>query len=178
MLTIRLSRIGHENLQKFRLVVQEKTASPKSGKVVAIVGNYDPSDPENKLIFDAEKIEAFLKNGAEPSDTVARLLVKNGFKKELVEKFVIKYAKQKSKSEKKEEGGGAKKAEVAEKPAAESAPTEDASKEEAKAEEKPAEETKEKSEASPEEKPAEEPKKEERPAEEDKPDAAKEKSDS
>jgi len=88
MLTIRLARTGRENLQTFRLVVQEKTKSPKSGKVVAIVGNYNPRDPENKLIFDTEKIEIFLKNGAVPSNTVAQLLLKNGIKKELVEKFI------------------------------------------------------------------------------------------
>jgi small subunit ribosomal protein S16 len=77
--------------------VQEKARSPKSGKVLAIVGSYNPTDPENKLVFEAEKIEQFLKNGATPSDTVARLLLKNGFKKDLVEKFVAKYSKQKSK---------------------------------------------------------------------------------
>ncbi|MFH1546243.1 MAG: 30S ribosomal protein S16 [Patescibacteria group bacterium] len=103
MLTIRLARVGRENLQKFRLVAQEKTKSPKSGKVVAIVGSYDPINTENKLIFDAEKIEQFIKNGAELSDTVARLLLKNGFKKELAEKFVKKYTKQKSKNANTEE---------------------------------------------------------------------------
>ncbi len=103
MLVIRLARTGRENLQIFRLVVQEKTKSPKSGKVVAIVGNYNPRDAENKLIFDAEKIEQFLKNGATPSDTVARLLLKNGFKKELVGKFVEKYSKQKPRKEVAEE---------------------------------------------------------------------------
>ena len=89
--------MGRENLQKFRLVAQEKTKSPKSGKVVSIVGSYDPIDSENKLVFDAEKIEQFVKNGAELSDTVARLLLKNGFKRELAEKFVKKYSKQKPK---------------------------------------------------------------------------------
>lgn len=123
MLVIRLSRIGHENLQKFRLVVQEKTASPKSGKVAAIVGHYNPTNPENKLVFDAEKIEKFLKNGATPSDTVARLLIKNGFKKELVAKFVLKYTKQKSKSAPKEE---AKPAAAPAAPKAEAAPAAEA----------------------------------------------------
>jgi len=120
MLVIRLARVGRENLQQFRLVVQEKTFSPKSGKVVATVGSYNPTDPDNKLTFDAEKIEQFIKNGAAPSDTVARLLMKNGFKKELVEKFVEKYTKQKSKKEASEEGA----ADAAAKPAA--APTAEA----------------------------------------------------
>ncbi|MFA6457835.1 MAG: 30S ribosomal protein S16 [Patescibacteria group bacterium] len=119
MLVIRLSRIGHENLQKFRLIVQEKTSSPKSGKVIALVGHYNPENAENKLVFDAAKIETFLKNGATPSDTVARLLLKNGFKKELVTKFVLKYTKQKSKKAPKEE---AKPAAAPAAPKAEDAP--------------------------------------------------------
>ncbi|MFH0834342.1 MAG: 30S ribosomal protein S16 [Patescibacteria group bacterium] len=137
MLVIRLARIGHENLQKFRLIVQEKTASPKSGKVLASLGEYNPTNPDNKLTFDAAKVEQFLKNGATPSDTVARLLIKNGFKKDLVAKFILKYTKQKSKSAPKEEP----------KPAA------------PKAAEKPAEPKAEEA------KPAEEPKAEEKPAE-------------
>jgi small subunit ribosomal protein S16 len=147
MLVIRLSRIGHENLQKFRLVEQEKTSSPKSGKVIAIVGHYNPADPENKLVFDSEKIETFLKNGATPSDTVARLLLKNGFKKELIEKFVEKYTKQKS-----------KKASTEEKQ--EKAPTEKKVTDEPKAEEKQGETpTEEKKEETPaEEKVTDEPK--------------------
>ena len=129
MLVIRLSRVGRENLHKFRLVVQEKARSPKSGKVLAIVGSYNPTDPENKLVFEAEKIEQFLKNGATPSNTVARLLLKNGFKKDLVEKFVAKYSKQKSKKTSSEEAA---------KPAAtETKPTKKVA-----AEEKPKEETK------------------------------------
>ena len=116
-------------MQVFRLVVQEKSKSPKSGKVLAVVGNYNPRDAENKLNFDAEKIELFLKNGATPSDTVARLLLKNGFKKELVEKFVAKYTKQKPRKE------------VAEDPKAEPKKEEPAPAEE-KADEKPAEEPK------------------------------------
>ena len=126
MLVIRLARIGHENLQKFRLIVQEKTASPKSGKVLANLGEYNPTNPDNKLTFDAAKVEHFLKNGATPSDTVARLLIKNGFKKDLVAKFIVKYTKQKSKSAPKEEP-------KVEAPKAEAKPAEP------KAEEKPAE---------------------------------------
>ncbi len=119
MLVIRLARVGRENLQHFRLVVQEKTYSPKSGKVVATVGSYDPTNKENKLIFDVEKIEKFIQNGAAPSDTVARLLLKNSFKKELVEKFVKKYSKQKS-----------RKSEASTKPADNAAPTEPTTNEE------------------------------------------------
>lgn len=99
MLTIRLSRTGRENLQQFRLLVQEKARHPKSGKYIEIVGSYNPTDPENKLIFKSDRITHFLKNGAEPSNTVARLLIKSGFDKKLVEKFIVKYTKQKPRKE-------------------------------------------------------------------------------
>jgi small subunit ribosomal protein S16 len=178
MLVIRLARVGRENLQQFRLVAQEKTSSPKSGKVVATLGSYNPANPDNKLVFDAEKIEQLISNGATPSDTVARLLLKNGFKKELVEKFVEKYTKQKSRKEAKaekpagedtpaKEGEDAKAADAdTAKPAEDKAadtdkPAEEEKKEEAPKEDKPAKE----------EKPAEEPKTDEKPADADKKDS-------
>ncbi|MCF7836470.1 30S ribosomal protein S16 [Candidatus Gracilibacteria bacterium] len=135
MLVIRLSRVGRENLHKFRLIVQEKARSPKSGKVLAIVGSYNPTDPENKLVFEAEQIEAFLKNGATPSDTVARLLLKNGFKKELIDKFIKKYSKQKSKKAEAEKPAEAVKQEAA-------TPAEEKPAEEVITDEKPKEEVK------------------------------------
>ena len=121
MLTIRLARTGRKNLQYFRIIVQDHTWSPKSGKYVEILGQYSPSDPENKLTLKKERIEHYLKNGACPSDTVARLLKKNGVATAQIEKFILKYTKQKSKS--------AKAAEAAAAPAAAAAPK----KEEAKA---------------------------------------------
>jgi len=99
VLSIRLARIGRKNLQSFRLVVQEKSRHPKSSKIIENLGSYDPTNSTNKLVFESEKIEKHLKNGAQPSDTVARLLLKNGIKKELVEKFIKSYTKKKAKKE-------------------------------------------------------------------------------
>ncbi len=120
MLTIRLSRQGRKNTPHFRLVVQEKTVSPKSGKYVAIIGHYDPTEADNKLTFEQDKLEIYLKNGATPSDTVARLLLKAGVKG--LEKFVAKYTKQKARKaeEKKEEAPAAAPAKEADKSAEDS----------------------------------------------------------
>ena len=49
-----------------------------SGRVVAEVGNYDPST--KRTVLDKEKVEFYLKNGAQPSSRVARVLTSEGVK--------------------------------------------------------------------------------------------------
>ncbi|HUA13491.1 MAG TPA: 30S ribosomal protein S16 [Candidatus Sulfotelmatobacter sp.] len=78
MLVIRLQRTGRKGHAMFRLVVQDKRRSPTSGKVVALIGNYDPHS--KVLNLDKEKVEHFLKNGAQPSPRAAILLSTNGIK--------------------------------------------------------------------------------------------------
>jgi len=72
MLAIRLQRTGRKGLAHYRLIVQEAQKSPKSEKVVDRIGHYNPHSKE--LVIDKEKAELYLKNGAQPSDKVARLL--------------------------------------------------------------------------------------------------------
>lgn len=148
MLAIRLARTGRKNLQQFRIVVQEKARHPKSGKVVCNLGSYDPSDPENKMVFDAEKAKKYIKDGAVVSDTLARLFLKNGIESSLLEKFIKKYTKQKPKKEAEEKPAELKKEEAPAEsneenkeapPVEEKTETKDA--EEKPAEEKPAEKT-------------------------------------
>lgn len=78
LLVIRLSRTGRRNQPKYRLVVAEHTA-PIKGKVVEILGHYEPTASDKKLVFDKEKVETYIKNGAKPSNTVAKILNANGF---------------------------------------------------------------------------------------------------
>lgn len=78
MLALRLQRTGRSGHSQFRLIVQDSRFSPKRGRVVAYVGNYDPHSKEFK--FDAEKVSKYIDNGAQPSDRVARLLKKEGVK--------------------------------------------------------------------------------------------------
>lgn len=96
MLTIRLQRTGRENLPSYRLVVAEKRR-PVKGKFLEIVGHYLPALETPKFEFDAARVEHWIGKGAIPSDTVARLLKRNGVKN--MEKFILQYAKQKSKKE-------------------------------------------------------------------------------
>ena len=73
MLAIRLQRLGRKDLAVYRLMVQESSRHPSSGRVVAYVGSYNPHTKEVKL--DAEKIGFYLKNGAQPTPRVVKLLV-------------------------------------------------------------------------------------------------------
>lgn len=76
MLTIRMQRTGRKGHAMFRVVVQDSRVTPTSGKVVAYLGSYDPHS--KTIILDKEKAAEFLKNGAQPSDRVARLLESEG----------------------------------------------------------------------------------------------------
>lgn len=72
MLAIRLQRLGRSGYPTYRVAVQESRRHPSSGRVVAYVGSYNPHTKETKL--DSEKIEFYLKNGAQPTPRVAKIL--------------------------------------------------------------------------------------------------------
>lgn len=76
MLTIRMQRTGRKGHAMFRIVVQDSRVTPTSGKVVAMLGSYDPHAKTTTL--DKEKAAAFLKNGAQPSDRAVSLLKQEG----------------------------------------------------------------------------------------------------
>lgn len=78
MLAIRMQRTGRTGHAQFRVIVQDSRFSPKSGRVVAYVGNYDPHAKTATL--DGEKISQYLSTGAQPSERVAKLLQKEGIK--------------------------------------------------------------------------------------------------
>ena len=78
MLAIRLQRTGRSGHSQFRLVAQDSRFSPKRGRIVAYLGSYDPHTKEVKL--DAEKVSKYLDNGAQPSESAAKLLKKEGVK--------------------------------------------------------------------------------------------------
>jgi small subunit ribosomal protein S16 len=78
MLAIRLQRTGRHGHAQFRMIVQDSRFSPKSGRVVAYLGNYDPHT--KVATIDTDKAASFLSNGAQPSDRAAKLLKKEGVK--------------------------------------------------------------------------------------------------
>lgn len=78
MLAIRLQRTGRSGHAQFRLIAQDSRFSPKRGRVVAYLGSYNPHTKEVKI--DAEKVAQYISNGAQPSDSAAKLLRKEGIK--------------------------------------------------------------------------------------------------
>jgi len=78
MLAIRLQRLGRKGYPVYRVAVQEAQRHPSSGRVVAYVGTYNPHTKEVK--FDTEKVEFYLKNGAQPTPRVVKLLAEQKVK--------------------------------------------------------------------------------------------------
>jgi small subunit ribosomal protein S16 len=74
MLIIRLQRVGRTNDPSFRVIVTDSKNSAKTGKFLEIVGNYDAR--QGKPQFKAERIQQWIKDGAQVSETVHNLLVK------------------------------------------------------------------------------------------------------
>lgn len=71
MLTIRMQRTGRKGLANYRIVVQDSRFSPSSGRVVSLLGHYNPHTKE--VVLNKEEAEKYLSNGAQPSTRVARL---------------------------------------------------------------------------------------------------------
>ena len=69
---IRLRRVGRKKLPLYRSVVAEKTA-PRDGRFIEKIGSYDPmkaKDAADRVVLDAEKVQAWLAKGAQPTDQV------------------------------------------------------------------------------------------------------------
>ena len=73
MLMIRLARFGAKKKPSYRVVVIEKERA-RDGLAVEVVGYYDPRKQPATVQLDQERIAYWVKAGAKPSDTVARLL--------------------------------------------------------------------------------------------------------
>jgi small subunit ribosomal protein S16 len=76
MLMIRLARFGAKKKPTYRVVVIEKERA-RDSRAVEIVGTYNPVAQPTQVNLKHERISHWLKNGAQPSDTVARLLKAN-----------------------------------------------------------------------------------------------------
>lgn len=96
MLKIRLQRTGRENIPAYRIVVAEKT-SPAKGKFLEVLGHYLPARDPVVLEHNDERILHWVKNGAIPSETVARILFKAGLKE--MQKYITPYTKKRPKGE-------------------------------------------------------------------------------
>ncbi len=73
MVVIRLRREGTKNTPYYKVVVADQR-SPRDGKFIEIIGNYDPRKQGLNSNIDLTRVEYWVKSGAQPSDTVKSLV--------------------------------------------------------------------------------------------------------
>src|SRR3954453_3945581 len=76
---LRLTRVGSKKNPVYRIVAAD-SRSPRDGKFLEIVGRYNPQTDPSTIDFDEERIRHWLSKGAQPSNTVQRLLKAKEFK--------------------------------------------------------------------------------------------------
>ena len=74
---IRLKRIGAKKTPFYRVVVAD-SRYPRNGRFIEEIGYYDPMKTPAEIKLDNEKVEKWLKNGAQPTETVKSLIAKTG----------------------------------------------------------------------------------------------------
>lgn len=74
-LKIRLMRTGKKKQPSYRVVVKE-ARSPRSGRYVELVGTYNPLVEPSEIKLNQERIKYWISVGAQPTETVQRLIKK------------------------------------------------------------------------------------------------------
>ncbi|ABN52004.1 MAG TPA: 30S ribosomal protein S16 [Hungateiclostridium thermocellum] len=74
---IRLKRMGAKKRPFYRVVVAD-SRYPRDGRFIEEIGTYNPLTEPSEIKIDTEKAQKWLKNGAQPTDTVRALLKKVG----------------------------------------------------------------------------------------------------
>ena len=77
MVKIRLRRMGAKKAPFYRIVVAD-ARSPRDGRCIEEIGTYTPLKEPSELKVDAERAQQWIKDGAQPTDTVRTLLKKAG----------------------------------------------------------------------------------------------------
>ncbi|TGY64586.1 30S ribosomal protein S16 [Dubosiella muris] len=82
MVKLRLKRMGKKGRPFYRIVAAD-SRSPRDGRFIEEIGTYDPMKSENQVTLDSEAAMRWMKNGAQPTDTVRSILSKAGVLKTL-----------------------------------------------------------------------------------------------
>ena len=77
MVKIRLKRMGAHKKPFYRVVVAD-SRTPRNGKFIEEIGTYDPTKEPSEIKIDAEKAKQWISNGAQPTESVAKLLKRAG----------------------------------------------------------------------------------------------------
>ncbi len=75
MVKIRLRRMGAKKAPFYRIVVAD-SRSPRDGRFIEEIGTYNPCVEPSEIKVDAERAQAWIKTGAQPTETVKTLLKK------------------------------------------------------------------------------------------------------
>ena len=78
---MRLTRVGSKKNPIYRVVVAD-ARSPRDGRFIEIVGRYNPQTDPSTIDLDEAKIKDWLAKGAQPSNTVSRLIKAAGISKQ------------------------------------------------------------------------------------------------
>jgi small subunit ribosomal protein S16 len=70
---MRLTRVGSKKNPIYRVVVADQR-SPRDGRFIEIIGRYNPQTDPSTIELDEAKVRDWLSKGAQPSNTVARLI--------------------------------------------------------------------------------------------------------
>ena len=74
---IRLRRVGSKKNPIWRVVVTDQR-SPRDGRTIETIGQYNPQTEPSTIVIDEERARSWLARGAQPSDTVRKLLHTQG----------------------------------------------------------------------------------------------------
>ena len=77
---IRLKRLGQKKAPFYRIVVAD-SRSPRDGRCIEEIGTYDPTKEPSVVKVDEEAAKKWLANGAQPTETVARIFKSAGIEK-------------------------------------------------------------------------------------------------
>lgn len=77
MVKIRLKRMGAKKAPFYRVVVAD-SRFPRDGRFIEQIGYYNPMTDPAEIVIDSEKANSWIANGAQPTETVRRLLKKAG----------------------------------------------------------------------------------------------------
>ncbi len=74
---LRLMRMGKKKQPTYRVVAAD-SRSPRNGRFIEIVGTYEPREDPSRIAIDNDKAVAWLRKGAQPTETVEKLLKLSG----------------------------------------------------------------------------------------------------
>ena len=74
---MRLRRMGAKKAPTYRVIVAD-SRSPRDGRFIEEIGHYNPRTEPVEIVINAEKAQTWIKNGAQPTETVKALLKKSG----------------------------------------------------------------------------------------------------